>query len=147
MRVGATTTGGLQVILHDRDAKELIRPLDGQSPIHQQDTLALVAVDCGISRDVNDREVVTASAQGVYTVAPVQEVGLITARRATKVRVGLVRARSQRNGGARRQLGIRRPAEGRKTVVVDARVVDDRRIPLDRAVTTRADVGTGVANA
>src|SRR5213079_1358682 len=78
--VGATTTGGLQVTLDDHDAKELIRALDVQVAVHQQDTLALVTVQGRAARDVNNREIVCARGERVQPIAPVQQVTMVAQR-------------------------------------------------------------------
>src|SRR5206468_12944196 len=78
--VGATATGGLQVTLDDDDAKELIRPLNVQVTVHQQDTLALIAVQRRGARNVNNREIGSARRQWVYPIAPVQQISLVAQR-------------------------------------------------------------------
>src|SRR6266581_3014732 len=47
-------------LLNHRDAKELVRAVNVQRPVDQQDTLALVAVERDVTGDVDDREVVAA---------------------------------------------------------------------------------------
>src|SRR5437879_11345585 len=110
MRISVTTTCGLKVVLHDRDAKELVRALNRQRPVHQQDTLTLVAVERGVTRNVDDREVAAARTGRISPVTPLQQTGLITAGRATEVRVALICARRSPNRPARCQLRVGRRA-------------------------------------
>src|SRR6266487_4526484 len=90
MCVRATTTGGLQVALDDRNPKELVRPLYAQGAIHQQDTLPLVSIERGVTRDVDDWEVAPAFRAGVHPVAPIGQDGLVTVSSPCKGRLRLV---------------------------------------------------------
>src|SRR6266550_3496914 len=146
MRIRVAATGRLQVTLDDGDAVELVRALDAQSTVHQQDTLALVAIECGVTGNVDDREVRTAVRGRIQPIAPVREVGLV-ADAAVELGVCLVVPRPECYGRARRHLSVSRPFERGERVVVDARVVHYGRIPLHRAVTGRTDVGAGIADA
>src|SRR5439155_780739 len=133
--VGATTTRRLQVALDDRDTKELVRALHVQVTVHQQDTLTLVAVQRGRSRDVDNREVARALRGGVYSIAPVGQVVLVTVSSPRKGRLRLVGAGPQGDVRLRRDLVVGRTAELGERTAGETGVVHHRRIAGDVAVT------------
>src|SRR2546425_7245488 len=56
MGVRSSATGGLQVALHDHDSEELVRPLNVQITIYQEDTLPLRIVERNRPGDVRSEE-------------------------------------------------------------------------------------------
>src|SRR5690242_18742540 len=104
MGVGAAATGRLQVALDDRDAKELVGALDTQSPVYQQDTLALHTVQRDVTGEVNNGEVAPAGTPRIHAIAPVRQDGLV-ANAAIDDGLGLVVAGGKRDGSPRGKLG------------------------------------------
>src|SRR6266699_1173375 len=94
---------------------------------------------------MDDREVVTARGGRILAITPVRQDGAIAG---TAQELGLRRVVPawQRDSRLRSELSIRRPAERGERVVVDGRVVHDRRRPHHRRITAFSDVTAIIAD-